>query len=444
MSTQDSALGIPAASSPAHPVTQTSRQPETNDQPKRRTSRPTKVGFVFSNDPDPMLVERMWALEETGGFEAHALYWHRSSDLSFPFSAEPFGADRFRKVALPDPCSGVLSRLVLTLKFAWALAQWVRTNQFEILHVIYPNMLIAAFIATFGRRIEIVYDVWDANHSQQMSWLQSLFFRTLLSKTRLVFTTSQGFVDDFVLENDILKENARVSYVSNAPYRLPTTPRKTASSAQRFVDGPLVIGCVGNLRVPKQLQMLFDAVETVRATGRDVRIRLSGAGSRKQMVRHAADSKQFVEYTGPYDYRRDASRLYQQLDLVYAVYPLEVYNYKVHVARRLHDAVLSATPIVVSRGTHMSSIVMEEQVGWQIGDRSMEELISLLQEVYDDRSKLVAVSTNALSRRSSHAFDAYRPEYLAAYRELQATLPSRQSGESVPAPVIPATDAAAA
>lgn len=384
---------------------------------------------MFSNDPDPMLVERMRALEETGDFETHAIFWHRAgSDLSFPFTPAPLSIERFTKVNLPDPRSGVVSRCWLTLVFAWAIMRWVHRHNFKALHVVYPNMLIAAFVATLWRPVEIIYDVWDVNHSQAMTSVQRLLFRVLLCKTRQVFTTSQAFIDEFIVPNRITRRGTRVTHVSNAPY-----PRQQLCADTRAVDStraaskPLVIGCVGNLRVPQQMEMLVEAVKQLRASGRDVRIRLSGAGSRKQMASDAATANSFIEYTGPYDYQRDASDLYSALDVVFAVYPLEIFNYRVHVARRLHDAVLSATPVIVARETHMAKIVEAQRIGWAVGHESVCDLVNVLEGLYDHRSRLVDRARNASEVAAKHSFQAYRQIYVRAYRKLLIQrLPKRQ------------------
>ena len=214
--------------------------------------------------------------------------------------------------------------------------------------------------------------------------------------------------------------------ISNAPYDaapLGTTRRTTRRRPPQ--SNTLTIGCVGNLRVPTQLQMLVAAVEEVRKSGRDVRIRLSGAGSRKRMVTEAATSCTYIEYTGPYDYRQDAAKLYQELDIVFAVYPLENFNYRVHIARRLHDAVLSAVPVVASRGSHMGRTVVRQGLGWQIGHESTNELVALLTAVYDDREQLLRVSARARRHAKSHSFAAYRDRYVDAYAQLLETLPNR-------------------
>ena len=362
----------------------------------------TKVGFVFSNDPDPLLVERMRALEESGEFEAHAIFWHRAgSDLRFPFSPDPFSADRFTKVELPDPRAGALKRVWLTFRFSKFLRQWWKENQFDVLHIVYPNMLVAANFAMLGKKTPLVYDVWDVEPKPGVSSLKRFMTRTLLRKTPHVFSTSQAFIDSHLKTHDLLPSGIAATNVSNAPYSREALPK--ADRGER-----LVVGCLGNLRVQKQIRMLVDAVAEVRERGHDVMVRLSGAGSKKQFVETLTGDHSFVKYTGPYDYHRDAPSLYAELDLVYAVYPLDVYNYRVHIARRLHGAVLSQTPIIVSSDSANAEIVENEQIGWCVGYESLADLVRAITAACENRVLPRDIANNTKKVRDKRCFEGYR------------------------------------
>ena len=48
-----------------------------------------RIVFVYANDPETILLERMSALENTGRYEAHAVFRHRiESPLNIPWSSE--------------------------------------------------------------------------------------------------------------------------------------------------------------------------------------------------------------------------------------------------------------------------------------------------------------------------------------------------------------------
>ena len=78
--------------------------------------------YIDYSDPDEE--------KESGDFESHAIYWHRlGSDLSFPFSPEPFDESRFTKIDLPDPRESALQRATLTWRFSRAIRKWWNPGQ---------------------------------------------------------------------------------------------------------------------------------------------------------------------------------------------------------------------------------------------------------------------------------------------------------------------------
>lgn len=377
-----------------------------------------RVAFVFSSDPDPLLLERMRALEETGEFEPHAMYWHRTgSVLSYPFSPDPLPPSRFVRVDLPDPQGNGVRRTALAIWFAARVRTWLNALNPSVVHAINPSMLAATRLASLGRKLPIVYDIWDLSEVERLSNSGRLAWRVALSKTKQVFTTSEQFIDQFLEPNGLLASRAAL-HVSNAPYFVERVeaPRDAES---------LLIGCVGNIRLPNQIDSLVAAVRKLREDNCDIRLRLSGAGSSSQLATQLASENDFIEYTGPFNYYQEVTAVFGQLDLVFAVYPRERFNYRVHVARRLHDAILSGTPVVVSRGTHMSDLVETSGVGWSVQDDSPRDMVELIRALYHDRTLLEVARGNAVKRRRDHCFERYRDRYVEAYRAVVCPSPRK-------------------
>ena len=105
---------------------------------------------------------------------------------------------------------------------------------------------------------------------------------------------------------------------------------------------------------------------------------------------------------------------------MYAVYPLDIFNYRVHIARRLHDSVLSGTPIIVSSESANAEIVEAEEIGWHVGHESVEDLVRVITLACEDRELLREKTANTAKVRDQHCFEAYRDSYLAAYRGIVA------------------------
>jgi glycosyltransferase involved in cell wall biosynthesis len=238
-------------------------------------------------------------------------------------------------------------------------------------------------------------------------------YRWLLRRADTILIRSEGFIP-FVKQNSLVGPDKPVLYVTNAPAKWVL--RHMANSGRP----ELVVGYFGNIRGPKQIQTLIDAAEQVQASGRDVRLLFAGVGPETSMVLQASERLPFVEYTGPYDYATEYAALQARVDLVYALYPQETPNYRTHIARRFHEAVLAGMPIIVTRGTHMGNIVKTSSLGWEVGDGSVMDLIKLLSDLYDNHDLLVKATADE-KMLARHRFETYEPILLNAHADAVAS-----------------------
>jgi glycosyltransferase involved in cell wall biosynthesis len=381
--------------------------------PAPTAAHPARVAFLYANDPDPLLLERMATLEATGRYQVHALYWHRArSPLNIPFTST-LPAGRFSRVDLPDPRGGLARRALLSARFAWAAARWLRRLRPDAVHAVYPDMLAVARLALApSSRTPLVYDLWDVIGPQRPPAPVRWLYRLLLRRVGLVCVTSPAYADDYLRPNGLLPRGAPVLDTSNCP----VCAGRPAPAP--LPGGPLTIGYIGNVRVREQLNTLVEAVRSVRGEGRDVQVLIAGAGEDGALAERLAAQHPFVRYTGPYDHARQAAGLYGQVHVVFAVYPQRSLNYRLHLARRLHDAIVSGRPVIVAEGSHMAQGVAAEGTGWAIGDADTHALAGLLRRLCDDPTVLDTAASAACGAREAHCFERYAPAYIAAYDRL--------------------------
>ena len=355
----------------------------------------------------------MATLHESGEWDVHAIYWRRlRSNISIPFTSS-IPEDRFHPITLPDPRGAIPRRLLLTLRFIWTARKLIGKLKPHSIHAVNADILAVANIALLGsKRTALVFDMQD-QMGDRLPVHYRLLYRLLLRRADAMLIRSEGFIP-FVQQNQLFADNKPVLYVTNAPAKW-TLRHATATGRTE-----LVVGYFGNIRGPQQVQALIDAAEQVQATGRDVRLLFAGVGPEAAMVQQAADRLAFVEYTGPYDYETEYAGLQERADLIYALYPQETPNYRTHIARRFHEAVLAGMPIIVTRGTHMGDIVKPSSVGWEVGDGSVADLVQLLSDVYDDRS-LLAKATADEEMLARHRFETYEPVLLRAHADAVAS-----------------------
>jgi len=380
------------------------------------------IVFLYAHDPNPGLLERMATLHESGEWDVHAIYWHRlRSNISIPFTSS-INKNRFHPITLPDPRGGILRRVGLTLRFIWAVRKLVRQINPDSVHAVNADILAVARLALLGsKRIALVFDMQD-QMGDHLPLHYQFVYRWLLRRADTMLIRSEGFTP-FVKQNKLVGPDKSVLYVTNAPAKWVLRHMPNSGRPE------LVVGYFGNIRGPKQIQTLIDAAEQVQASGRDVRLLFAGVGPETSMVLQAGERLPFVEYTGPYDYETEYAALQARADLVYALYPQETPNYRTHIARRFHEAVLAGMPIIVTRGTHMGNIVRASGVGWEVRDGSVMDLIQLLIDLYDNHD-LLAKATADEKMLARHRFETYEPILLNAHTNAVASRSEARLGEA--------------
>jgi glycosyltransferase involved in cell wall biosynthesis len=373
-----------------------------------------RIVFVYANDPEPILLERMAALENSGRYEAHAVYWHRvESPLSIPWSSE-ISEERFHRIDLPDPRGGIARRLFLTFRFALKLRKLLKTLNPDAVTAIYPDMLFAVKAALFGRKsLPVMYELWDVVGAQRPGRISRFVMRKLLSGLRSVFVTADGYSSDYLKTNQLISYETRVVYASNSPANWKFRVPKSRDSAR-----PLTVSFIGQIRVAQQMQYLLGAIEKMHTAGVPIRLLIAGRGEDSEWIESLSKSKVFIDYRGAFDFRRNIEDLYSMTDVMFAMYPQNQFNYRVHWARRAHQAVLSGIPLIVARGSEMGRYVESNRLGWAVSDTSQSELEALLTDLVNNPAKLIEESTDSEAILREHRFETFKEHVIAEYDSL--------------------------
>jgi glycosyltransferase involved in cell wall biosynthesis len=379
------------------------------------SSGPTKRGvvFVYANDPEPILLERMSALESTGRYEVHAVYWHRiGSPLSIPWSTG-INRDRFHQIELPDPRGGIFRRLFLTFRFGWQLRKQLNSLKPDIVTPIYQDMLFATKLAMFIRpKIVTFYELWDLVGPARPGRLSRMFQRRLFRGVSSLFVTSRSYESQYLAPNQLVAHGTRVKYASNAPvdwnFRVPDSP-------DPGTERPLTVAYIGQIRVAPQLRNLIAAVRSLNDRGVEIKLLIAGGGEDSAWLEHLSKENEFIDFRGAFDFQRDAEELYSLADLMFAVYPQKEFNYRVHWARRAHQAILSGIPLIVSEGSEMGDYVETHDLGWTVGDESQVDLELLVADIAANPSQLASYRTDSEVILREHRFETFQDSVVAEY-----------------------------
>jgi glycosyltransferase involved in cell wall biosynthesis len=383
------------------------------DPDTRSTDSPpgkTRVLFIVGNSPPPPRLERMQILESSGDYETHMVYWLRAdSNLTIPFTTS-IPSERFTPVDLPDPRGNLLRRVFLTLRFAWAIRREIRRVDPTVAHVYFPDMLAAMRVAAgFRNRLGVVYEIPDLPN-RELGGVLIKGLRWLMRRADAVFIHSPRYLPDFLDRYRLVPGEHPVVYTSVCPL---------ASRFENFTkrnSDYLMVGYIGHYRSRQQIQNLVEAAASVRGSGRDVRVVFAGTGMDLDLVEALAGEHGFVENRGPFDYQTEVPAIYEDVDIIFSVYSIEVFNWRSNLGRRFSEGILMGIPAICARGSYMGDIAEEEGYGWVVDDESVDDLISVMTDSFDNRSILEERGRTSERLRSEHSLESRTPAILEAYQ----------------------------
>ena len=147
------------------------------------------------------------------------------------------------------------------------------------------------------------------------------------------------------------------------------------------IHNPLRVSFIGSLRYPEIFYSLIDAVK-----GDDrIILNLHGAGSHQDVISKYAKGITNVNLTGRYAYN-DIKHLYDESDIIWAVYPSKDYNVVYAISNKFHESMILRRPCIFCSGTKLGDFVTEKKIGFSVNPYDVNEIKSLFDSILSDQS----------------------------------------------------------
>lgn len=334
-----------------------------------------KISFFLSFTPNPRMRKRMKLLGKNN--EITLIYWQRTKEYIWGNN----NYDCIRKeIYIPANMGQPLKRIFPTARFTREAFRTLKRSKPDCIYLAgFEMLVIAAFYKRFfAKKVNIIYEVADLHRLQiqpyrnpAMKFFQKALYmleKSLCKEIALLVCTSQKYYSSYY-GNFI--SNDKYLYMANAP------ERTVFEGYQKKTDGEFTVGFVGAVQFTRQIRLLVDA-------GKQCGIRVLIAGSfldaetREYCVNNGAIC------TGTYHYETDIAGIYEKLDCVFAAYASEDANVRLALPNKLYESVVCGLPIIVAKGTYLSEIVEQHQIGISINSDDINEYIAALRKLAED------------------------------------------------------------
>ena len=238
------------------------------------------------------------------------------------------------------------------------------------------DTLLITRLFTLFRNVKIRHQVRDLHKLQLrkniISKMIMKFESWLLKKCDLLTYSSPSFWDIYYKH----VYNGKAVLLENLP-NIDIWNKFIPSTRTKNV---VKIGYIGIIRYLRPLINLVAAVENLSATGVSYTVIFAGGGPVGEIKNNINIPNLFM-FEGMFEYSKEVSRLYKDIDLIFAVYDRFDLNCQIAMPTKFYESLLTKIPIMVSKNTYVGNLVEEMGIGIAVDGESMDSIRDALRQI---------------------------------------------------------------
>lgn len=336
------------------------------------------VLFVLGRYPNPRQNKRIRNAKKNS--DVVVISWNKGSLTNLEFM---FDDVKFYPIDLKANGTNSLKRIVPTFLFSFKAYKIIKQYKPDILHVENIDMLftIYMYLLTTKKKPRVIYEIADLNAiiiNPQKSMLRKIIQKVVIGiekicirRVDLLIVTSEKFYEKYYV-NMLSKD--KVLMIPNVP------DINYFKDYKKKEDGDFTVGFIGGIRYKKQMELLIRAADKSK-----VKVFFAGF-SFDEDIKKLCDKYENIEYYGRYNFEKEISYLYGQVDCVYSVYDIRAQNVKLALPNKLYEAIICELPIIVASGTYLAEQVNKLGVGIEVSAEKEEELALALDTLKNNKN----------------------------------------------------------
>lgn len=330
------------------------------------------VKMILTNgfDPDVRVYKEAKYLVFRG-FDVEILCWDRENEYInrendivdgirikrfFPYSKYGTGFKQFRSY----------------IRFIKECKEYLNNESYQYLHCHDLDGIIAGYFINKNNS-NLVFDMhefYEVNgKKQKIRYLVRAMVNYLQNKSDYIIHVNKAQTK--VMLN---KNKQKLVYLPNYP------EKENYNGCEKSKADKLRISYIGVVRQYNELKNLMDACKKMD----DVKVSIHGSGVAYKELNDIKNNYNNVVVTGIYHYTESA-KLYSETDLLYALYPTTSIQYLTSYPVKLFEAIITKTPIIVSKGTVLEDFVKEYGIGFTVDGSNVEDIRDLVKYINENR-----------------------------------------------------------
>lgn len=331
------------------------------------------------------------------GHEVEVLILYRDEDKSIPFKTKINDID-----CVFFNCRGVITNWLASgmfkdkntklyplwfLIFVFKLRTYLTKNPADFLHT---HNLYGTFAGIVAKRKNQKI-IFDMREFFGMQGDKGIFAAIKKNISKYLCYKSDKILYVHPLQKEEAPRETQHKFLHLPNY--PDTDHIYPLKKERKAGDPLFISYIGGIR--ERQKEYFEILARACTEAGGVKLSLHGGGNGYPEVMYLQEEyPDVVRVTGKYDGVRDTARLFSECDLLYCCYDISVINWQRGEAIKMFEAIATKTPLLVSRGSHMESLVIKNNIGYSLDGGNYDEVLSFIKHINNYREELEIKAEN--------------------------------------------------
>lgn len=371
-----------------------------------------RVCIIRSNPvkPDSRVEKEAWTLVKAG-YQVHVLAWDRDSNHKAEDSYITVADEKIpiTRLGYKAEYGAGLRSLGPNLQFQFHMCRWLKKNQeeFDILHAC--DFDTAFFSQTFARKKKFVFDIFDFLYGEPKSLFQKLIYK---AQIRLINRADATIICTEERKRQIKEATPkRLVVIHNTPIRSLLNENEGIS----FQGSPLKIkivyvGIFSNRR-------LLEEMGEVISQDKRMEFHVAGFGSCQPYLEQLAESHENIFFYGRIPYEQTLA-LESNCDIMTAIYDPAIENHRYAAPNKFYESLMLGKPLIMAKGTGMSSVVEENNIG-ELIEFSKEGFRDGLQELIDKKDEWEEMSARMKNIYEEHfSWEKMKERLISLYSEI--------------------------
>lgn len=333
------------------------------------------IKMILTNRYDPdMRVHKEAKYLMSKGFEVEVICWDRENEYRDKEVDIVDGVKVKRFFPYAKYGTGI-KQIFSYYRFIAEIKKYLSNKDYDYLHCHDLDGVIAGYLANKKNK-NLIFDMhefYEINGKKQK-------FRFFI---RQIVTFFQNKSSSIIYVNEVQTEQMRKKNKRKLVY-LPNYPQMDQFlNANKIKSNKLRISYIGAVRQFNELKNLMDACYEIE----NIDINVHGGGVSYKKLKDIEPNYRNVTVTGKYNFL-DSVNLYNNTDLLYAMYSNDNLQYKSSYPIKLFEAIITKTPIIVNKDTILGEFVNKYGIGFVVDGSDIKSIKELIVYIINNENVL--------------------------------------------------------